>query len=115
MLSNLFAPFNLSPLAAVAGLGAMIFGFSFAWTLYRQARSDPLPEKLGKLARGMRHRFYFDEIYEALIAMTQEFLAAVAEFADRWIIAGLLVRGAHGTTEILGRALRLLQTGNLQT
>jgi hypothetical protein len=25
------------------------------------------------------------------------------------------VRGTHGTTELLGRALRLLQTGNVQT
>jgi NADH-quinone oxidoreductase subunit L len=63
----------------------------------------------------MRNRFYFDEIYEALIAITQEFLAKVAEFVDRWVIAGLLVRGTHGTIEIVGRALRLVQTGNLQT
>ncbi len=34
---------------------------------------------------------------------------------QRWIVAGLLVRGTHGTTEIFGRALRLVQTGNLQT
>ena len=26
-----------------------------------------------------------------------------------------MVRGAHGTTELVGRALRLAQTGNLQT
>jgi NADH:ubiquinone oxidoreductase subunit 5 (subunit L)/multisubunit Na+/H+ antiporter MnhA subunit len=34
---------------------------------------------------------------------------------DRWIIAGLAVRGLHGTVEFVGRALRLAQTGNLQT
>ena len=28
---------------------------------------------------------------------------------------GRNVRGTHGTTELAGRALRLLQTGNLQT
>jgi NADH-quinone oxidoreductase subunit L len=115
ILNQLFAPLNHSPAAALAGLGAILFGFSLAWTLYAGAKADPLPEKLGKLARGMRNRFYCDEIYEGLIAVTQEFLAAVAEFVDRWIIAGLLVRGSHGTTEIFGRALRLLQTGNLQT
>jgi hypothetical protein len=31
------------------------------------------------------------------------------------LISGFAVRGVHGTTEFLGRALRLLQTGNLQT
>ena len=42
-------------------------------------------------------------------------MAAVAEWIDQWIVAGLMVRGAHGTTELFGRALRLAQTGNLQT
>ena len=34
---------------------------------------------------------------------------------DRWLIGGFAVRGVHGTTELIGRALRQLQTGNLQT
>jgi NADH-quinone oxidoreductase subunit L len=42
-------------------------------------------------------------------------LAKLADAIDRWVIAGLLVRGAHGTTELAGRVLRLAQTGNLQT
>ena len=36
----------------------------------------------------MRNRFYFDEIYDALIAATQESLAKLADWFDRWIIAG---------------------------
>ena len=40
----------------------------------------------------MGHRFYFDELYEKLIAVTQEALATVADWFDRWIIAGLGVR-----------------------
>jgi hypothetical protein len=31
------------------------------------------------------------------------------------MIAGLMVRGTHGATELLGRALRETQTGNLRT
>jgi len=31
------------------------------------------------------------------------------------ILAGFIIRGLHGTTEIVGRALRLLQTGSIQT
>ena len=114
-VQELFAPFAHAPLAALAGLGAVIFGLSFAWSLYGHATKDPLPEKLGSLSRAMRNRFYFDEVYEALIALTHETLAKLADWFDRWIIAGLGVRGLHGTTEILGRALRLVQTGNLQT
>ena len=63
----------------------------------------------------MRNKFYFDELYEAIIGMTQEATSIVADFFDRWIIAGLFVRGAHGTTELVGRGLRLMQSGNLQT
>jgi NADH-quinone oxidoreductase subunit L len=63
----------------------------------------------------MRNGFHFDAIYAFLISATQETLARVLAWADRWLAAGLIVRGTHGTTEILGRALRLLQTGNLQT
>ena len=114
-LEQLFAPINHAPLAALGGLIAVVFGFAFAREFYQNAALDPLPQRLGALARGMKNRFYFDEIYDFLIALTQETLARFAQFVDRWIIAGLLVRGAHGSTELFGRALRLVQTGNLQT
>jgi NADH-quinone oxidoreductase subunit L len=109
------APFGHSPAAAVFGLLAVIFGFVLAFTLYANATAEPLPEKIGALARAMRNRFYFDELYEATVVKLQETVAAVAGWIDQWIIAGLLVRGTHGTTELIGRALRLTQTGNLQT
>jgi NADH-quinone oxidoreductase subunit L len=112
---EMFAPFGHSPLAALGGLGALLFGFSAARAFYQGAVRDPLPERLGELSRLLRHRFYFDELYEKLIALTHETLARLADWIDRWIIAGLGVRGLHGTTEIFGRALRLVQTGNLQT
>jgi len=114
-LEALFAPFSHAPLAALCGLGATLFGLSFAYNLYRDAKQDPLPEHLGMLARWMRDRFQFDELYDRLIAMTHDAVAALADLLDRWVIAGLFVRGVHGTVEILGRALRLVQTGNLQT
>jgi NADH-quinone oxidoreductase subunit L len=67
------------------------------------------------LARGMRNRFYFDEIYDGLINVTHESLAKLATGIDRWLVGGLLVKGVQGTTELFGRGLRLAQTGNLQT
>ncbi len=108
-------PFNDSPVAASLGLVAVAAGFFGAYLLYRNAVKDPLPEKLGALSRAMRNRFYIDEFYEATFVRIHDSLAAIAAWFDRWIIAGLAVRGTHGTTELLGRALRLLQTGNLQT
>ncbi|MDB6109450.1 MAG: Proton-translocating NADH-quinone oxidoreductase, chain, partial [Pedosphaera sp.] len=66
--------------------------------------------------RAMRNAFYFDDLYEKiLIPCPQEALAKLADAIDRRIIAGFVVRGSQGTTELVGRALRLLQTGSLQT
>jgi NADH-quinone oxidoreductase subunit L len=42
-------------------------------------------------------------------------LAGLAAWCDRWLVSGLMVRGTHGTVEIIGRMLRQFQTGNLQT
>ncbi|MDQ6630189.1 MAG: NADH-quinone oxidoreductase subunit L [Verrucomicrobiota bacterium] len=111
----IFAPFNHAPVAAMFGLFAAIIGFSGAWAMYANATHDPLPEKMYSLTRLMRNRFYFDELYATIIALTQDALAKFADGIDRWIIAGLAVRGTHGATELFGRALRLVQTGNLQT
>ncbi len=114
-LDEMFAPFGHAPLAALVGLGTVIFGFSFAFALYVNAAKDPLPGKIQRLARAMRNRFYFDEIYEKLIDLTHEALARLADWLDRWIISGFAVRGSSGAVDLLGRALRLAQTGNLQT
>jgi NADH-quinone oxidoreductase subunit L len=76
---------------------------------------DPLPATLGPLSQAMRNRFYFDELYQATFIRAHDFVASVAGWIDRWLISGVMVRGVHGTTEITGRLLRELQTGNLQT
>jgi len=114
-LAQLFEPFNAQPLSAFVGLGAVFFGFFAAYAFYRRTLADPLPAKLGWLSRAMRNRFYFDELYErVLIPATQEALARIADFLDRWIISGA-VQAAQGTTDLFGRALRLVQNGNIQT
>ncbi len=113
---QLLGPFDAQPLGAVAGLGAVFFGFSLAVAFYGQTLVDPLPAKLGWLSRAMRNRFYFDELYERLIIpYTQEAASKIADAFDRWIISGLAVRGSQGTTELFGRALRLVQNGSIQT
>ncbi len=114
-LQQLVYPIAHSPVAAILGLVAAAAGFGAAWALYGKAASDPLPARLGALSTAMRERFYFDELYAATVIRLHELLASVAAWVDRWLIAGLMVRGTHGTTEIAARTLRLLQTGNLQT
>jgi NADH-quinone oxidoreductase subunit L len=112
---QLVAPFAAAPLAASLGLLAVGAGLFLAYSLYFKTAQDPLPAKLGAPARWMRDKFYFDELYQSVFIRLHDVLAAIADWIDRWLISGLAVRGLHGTTEILGRLLREVQTGNLQT
>jgi NADH-quinone oxidoreductase subunit L len=90
-------------------------GFVLALSLYNNAATDPLPAKLGGLATAMKNKFYFDELYEATFIRAHDFLAAVADWIDRWILEGAIIGAIRGGTDLSGRALRLAQTGNLQT
>jgi NADH-quinone oxidoreductase subunit L len=114
-LNEILGPIGHDPLAAFLGIFATIIGFSVAWFFYAGADRDVLIGKLGILSRAMAGRFYFDEIYAFFIKITHEAVSFLSNFIDRWIVAGLFVRGTHGTVELTGRALRLFQTGNIQT
>jgi len=95
-------------LVSILATGAMLSGVAAAFLLYRNRESDPLDLAL------FRRRFYFDELYRWLIGATQDLLATIFAFFDRWIIDAGGVRGLSGTTWGLGSLLRLFQVGNLQ-
>jgi NADH-quinone oxidoreductase subunit L len=115
VLAGYFNAHAPNPLVLAASLVVLVFGMLVANTVYSGAKADPLPARFGRLAKALRNRFWFDEVYQWLIDKVQENLAKLADAIDRWVIAGLLVRGTHGTAELAGRVLRLAQTGNLQT
>ncbi|SVB81094.1 uncharacterized protein METZ01_LOCUS233948, partial [marine metagenome] len=115
VLAGYFNAHAPNPLVLAASLVVVVFGMLVANTVYSGAKTDPLPARFVWLAKALRGRFWFDEMYQWLIDRVQENLAKLAETIDRRMIAGLMVRGTHGTTELVGRVLRLAQTGNLQT
>jgi NADH-quinone oxidoreductase subunit L len=104
-----------TPIPMLIGIAVALIGIFLAFTLYKNAASDPLPAKLGALSTAMKNRFYFDELYEATFIRFHDFLAAVADWLDRWILEGAIIGAIRGGTDLSGRALRLAQTGNLQT
>jgi NADH-quinone oxidoreductase subunit L len=112
---QMMLPFKDSTAASLLGLLATVLGVAAAWKLYRHAAKDPLPMKFPGLCRTIRNGFYLDAFYEAVFVRLHDFVAAIASWLNRVLISGVAVRGTHGSTEFLGRALRLLQTGNLQT
>jgi NADH-quinone oxidoreductase subunit L len=115
LAAQLVYPFKHAPVAALSGLAAFGVGLFAAWTFYAKAKEDPLPAKIGPLAGWMRDRFYFDELYEATVIKAHDTVAAVTDWFDRWLIGFAAVRGVSSGTDLFGRALRLVQNGNLQT
>jgi NADH-quinone oxidoreductase subunit L len=113
-VQRLTYPFVHSPKAVWIGLTVSIIGFIISFILYIDRERDPF-ESLGIISKAMKNRFYFDEIYNGIIELTHDALSFGAAWLDKWIISGLIIRGIHGTTELCGRALRLFQTGNVQT
>ncbi len=89
-------------------IAALIAGSGLAIALYRNRASEPVDLDL------LRHKFYFDEVYSSLIHWTQELLAHVSAFVDRWIIDAAAVGGSSRGVWGIGALLRLVQVGNLQ-
>jgi NADH-quinone oxidoreductase subunit L len=113
-VQQMIQPFVQAPLAAAGGLLAVLLGFAGAYSLYSGVAKDPLPEKLGAVARAMRNRFYLDEFYEATFIRAHEALSKLAAWFDGAIIDGLLIGSARWGTDFTGRMLRQVQSGNLQ-
>jgi NADH-quinone oxidoreductase subunit L len=92
----------------VLAIIALIIGLGLAIFLYGGRATEPVKIEL------LRRKFYFDEFYGWLIYWTQELLARVAAFIDRWVIDAGAVGGSSRATWGVGAVLRLIQVGNLQ-
>src|SRR5216117_2860107 len=97
--------FGVVPVLAII---ALILGVGIAFALYSGRATEPVKVEL------LRRKFYFDEFYGWLIYWTQELLARIAAFIDRWVIDAGVVGGSSGGTWGIGAVLRLIQVGNLQ-
>ena len=95
-------------LVMILATGAFAVGTGTGFVLYKGQAKDPILIPLFK------NKFYFDELYAALIAGTQDLLATISRYFDQWFVDGLLVRGLSGATWATGFVLRFLQVGNLQ-
>jgi NADH-quinone oxidoreductase subunit L len=99
---------NAFGVVSMLAILALILGVGLAVLLYRGRATEPVNIEL------LRRKFYFDEFYGWLIKWTQDLLARVAAFVDRWIIDAGAVGGSSRGTWGIGAVLRLIQVGNLQ-
>ncbi|MGO9245531.1 MAG: NADH-quinone oxidoreductase subunit L [Verrucomicrobiia bacterium] len=92
-----------------------LFGFLVAAKIYWRAEPSDAPVKaaLGKLWTWVENKYYFDELYHWIIKYVQGTIATVCDVFDRWILQRLGIGGLSVGTGLLGRTVRLLQTGSL--
>lgn len=108
-------PFEHSPLPAFLGSFLAVMGGVLAFQIYSRVDEDPFVEKVGFVSWILGGKFFIDEFYRVLVACTHDLLAKLCAWFDRAFLSGFIVKGSQGFIEFSGRALRLLQTGNLQT
>ncbi|GAA2503682.1 NADH-quinone oxidoreductase subunit L [Streptomyces gobitricini] len=86
---------------------------------YGDIAAAPDPADPGRLLLGPLHRhaaagFHLDAVYSALFVRPVRAAASLVDFLDREVVE-TYVRGAGSGTNLLGRAVRHAQTGNVQT
>jgi NADH-quinone oxidoreductase subunit L len=90
-------------------------GFLVAAKIYWKAEPSDAPVKaaLGKIWTVVENKYYFDELYLWIVKYVQGTIANVCEWFDRWILQKLGIGGLSLGTGLLGRIVRLLQTGSI--
>jgi NADH-quinone oxidoreductase subunit L len=100
---------------AIQGSLAAAIGIVIAAIGHLGRRSDaPQMERfLGPLQTVFANKFYFDQLYAALVVRPLEALAMIAALIDRYVIDGL-VNGVAAIPVMLGGGVRRLQSGLVQ-
>jgi NADH:ubiquinone oxidoreductase subunit 5 (subunit L)/multisubunit Na+/H+ antiporter MnhA subunit len=75
----------------------------------------PIADRLHGLSTALKNRLYFDEIFNGLIYVTHEAISKLAQWLDRMILGGFVVKGLSNVVDVVGRGLRLFQTGSINT
>jgi NADH-quinone oxidoreductase subunit L len=98
-----------SVLAVLLGLG----GIAIAWMLYG-ARTAPVP-RLARVQAVLEHKFYFDELYDAVFYRPAVFVAhALGRWIERPLVFGSVRELSEGVRG-LGLDTSKLQTGLVRT
>ena len=116
LLAQLVYPFQHAPVAALQRTGGVR-----GWPVRRlealRKRQDRSVARETRRACPARWRTAFTstKFTKPRSSASHDFIAAVADWIDRWIVEGFCIGLVRGGTDLTGRALRLVQTGNLQT
>jgi NADH-quinone oxidoreductase subunit L len=102
----------------ILAFSVALVGAAAAWIVYRRwlpARGGQTPGWIATPWRWARHKFYVDEVYNALIIRPFTALSnGLYKVVDAGLIDGVAVGGTAGVLRRLGGWLRYTQTGNVQ-
>ncbi len=104
----------------VAGtsLTVVAIGLFLAWLFYgkRAVSVQQVVQALALPYSFLKRRYYVDELYTwYVVSVQQRLMAALCAWVERVLIIGLAVNGTAWATRRLGHAVRLCQTGRVQT
>jgi NADH-quinone oxidoreductase subunit L len=86
-----------NPIPLLVSVCVALLGLLSGWLVYRRARleeADPLQRVLGRLYMVLKNKYYFDEIYDAVLVRPAYWLAET--FTYRWIDRGVIDGFLHG-------------------
>ena len=85
------------------------------WYLKKSNTPAMRAERYPRFYQALNNKFYVDEAYDFAIVRPFRKTAKIAhEIVDRIFVDGVLVHGAAAIWNAIGRALRRLQSGNVQ-
>lgn len=105
-VDHLFSHFGLTAILSLIGLVA---GVAAAVWLYKGKDSDPISIPL------FRDKFYIDELYQGIVTIFQDAVAAFLDIVDRFIIDPVMARFPAFGALAAGTFFRSFQIGNVQS
>jgi len=103
---------------ALLSSGVVVLGLFLAWLIYRKqaVSAQQLVHALALPYTLLQRRYYIDELYNWYVAnIQQRLIAGLCAWVEQRLIINVLVNGTARLTQSCGRAIRLLQTGRVQT
>ncbi len=103
---------------ALISTTVVAFGLFLAWLLYWKRAISPqsVARALALPYTFVERRYYVDELYAWYVTTIQQrLIAGLCAWVERVVIIGVMVNGTASLTRTLGRSIRRLQTGVVQT
>lgn len=110
------APEELNMKVALISSVVAVLGLAFSYMVYgKRSANDPLVQKLGSFYAVLKNKFYFDIVYDWYVNNIQQTLAQVLLWLEEGVIDRAFIGGMTSLAHTIGKGLRHLQNGIVQS